>query len=65
MTRERKIEAALGDWFREEGWSLQINKNSGDRIAIRHEEVGDLDEAEFSVNLTELAAHLVREVQPC
>lgn len=58
--RERKIEAALDDWFKNDDWSVL---NDGDHIAVKCFDDYD-DEREIIVNLTELAKHIAAECSP-
>lgn len=60
MTPERKIEAALDNWFRAEGWSLDIS--GGDHIASNDYDEENDSGFEITLNLTDLAKSIALEV---
>lgn len=63
MTPERKIEAAMEDYFRsEDGWSLDVRSATGDHFAICSVSSGPYPPAQVTVNLTECAKRIVREL---
>lgn len=60
MTKERKIEGVLQDYFYAHGWSIDTR---GDHIASRF--VGSMvDGEEIEINLTKLAQYLASDL-PC
>jgi len=60
VTPERKIETALENWFRQEGWTVDID--GGDHIANQFYDDENDEGYEISLNLTELAKSIVTEI---
>ena len=62
MTLERKIEAALENYLRMEGWEIVT---SGDYYAVKCSFfIGDDDDdEETTINLTELAKRIAEELE--
>jgi hypothetical protein len=60
VTPERKVESALDNWFRGEGWTLDIS--GGDHIANQFYDDESDEGYEISLNLTELAKSIVTEI---